>query len=90
MNPVPDCGEDVGQVGAGPLDAVAVVNASLPGLRVAVKSVKVVVKVHVSRAQMSKQTRMKSEIQGIYFSVKCINIYESCHALTFLTVLRGL
>ena len=60
---IPDCGEHVRQMGAGPLYAVSVIDPSLSGLRVTVESVKVVVKVHVSRTQVSEQTRLKGETQ---------------------------
>ena len=49
----PDSGEHVGEVGAGPLYAVSVVNPSLPGLRVTVKPLQVVVEVHVPGTEVS-------------------------------------
>ena len=61
----PDRGEDVGQVGAGSLDAISVINPSLPGLGVAVKVLQVVVEVHVSRTEMSpEETYYCSENSG--------------------------
>ena len=48
----PDRGEHVGKVGAGSLDAISVVNPSLPGLSIAVEMFQVVVKIYISRTEM--------------------------------------
>ena len=60
----PDSGEHVSQVGAGSLNAISVVNPSLPGLSIAVKMLQVVVEVHISRTEMSPE-------QTYYCSEKC-------------------
>ena len=57
--------EDMSQVRGGALDTVAVVDTSLPSLRVTVKILQVVVEVRVPRTQVSgRGTREMGDIRG--------------------------
>lgn len=46
------CGEDVGHVSRGPLDAILVIDLALSGLKVNIKQIKVVVEINISSTQI--------------------------------------